>query len=74
MESNIKSRWAAVLNAPVPAGDGPEERRCAEVRNWPFVQVSLFTDKQDKVAGRRLTDITAESVLWKARQCRMQNV
>ncbi len=49
-------------------GDGPEERQCAEARDWPFMQVCLLTDSQDKAAGRRLTDITAKNVLSTANQ------
>ena len=45
------------------AGDGPEERKCAEERGWPFVQVSLSAGKQTIANGRRLTVITAEDVL-----------
>ena len=55
--------------ASVMAGDGPEEKMCAEARVWPFVQVCLSPGGQDKAAGRRLTDITAEEVLMSAQHC-----
>ena len=48
------------------AGDGPEERECARLRGWPFVQVTLSMNKQDKAAGRRLTNVTAEELCRKA--------
>jgi hypothetical protein len=45
------------------AGDGPEERKCADKRGWPFVQVCLHGNRPDRGAGRRLTEITAEGIL-----------
>lgn len=49
-------------------GDGPEERKCAEVRGWPFIQVSLSASNHDKAAAKRLTDIKSEIVLGRAHQ------
>ena len=52
----------------VLAGDGPEERRCAEARGWPFVQVALSAGQQTTVKGMRLTSIMAKDVLKAAHQ------
>ena len=50
------------------AGDGPEERKCADNRGWPFMQVCLAGSRQDRGAGRRLTEMTAEDILRRAWQ------
>ena len=68
LTDTIVSDCALCISCALSAGDGPEERMCAEARGWSFIQVCLSTDGQDKAEGRRLTDITAKNVLSTANQ------
>lgn len=47
------------------AGDGAEEQRCAEQRQWPFVKVNLQSKPETaaKVVGKALTAFPVEGGL-----------